>query len=113
MRRPRRLILATISGLLVFGYFLLWLTSPGPGMNRRGFDLVRVGMNEAEVMAILGAEPSDYITASGWKEWWCNEGIVHIRFDAAGRVQDKGFQEFVPATQPFLVKLRRWFLLQA
>ena len=145
MRRPRRWILASILGLLLFGYFLLWLTSPGPGMNRRGFDLVRVGMNEAEVIAILGAEPGDYITGKvqveyehfgrhrrfpisielfhldgrsaeerrGEKTWYSNEGIIVLRFDADGLVQGMRFWKVLPDTEPFLAKLRRWFLLQA
>jgi len=147
MRRPRRLILATILGLLVFGYFLLWLTSPAPGMNRRGFDLVRPGMSEAEVIAILGAEPGDYINGyahvdcntgpsaglsdapnlipisdfrrkdwlllPGIQRWSSNDGVILIRFDADRLVRDKSFRSVVPETEPFLAKLRRWFLLQA
>jgi hypothetical protein len=147
MRSRRRLILASIVGLLLFGYFLLWLTSPGPGMNRRGFDLIQPGMSEAEVIAILGAEPGDYITGkvevewrlslsefslrmpiadfranasneeasgvTGLTEWYSDEGIIRIRFDADGLVQDKAFRRVFPETEPFLVKLRRWFLIPA
>lgn len=116
-------------------------------MNRRGFDLIRNGMNEAEVITILGAEPGDYISGyahvdcntgqraglgdapnlipisdfrrkdwlllPGIQRWYSNEGIILIRFDADRLVRDKSFHEVVPQTEPLLVKLRRWFLLQA
>ena len=58
----RRLIFGCVVFLISFGYFLLWITGPGPGINRQGFAKITMAMSEEEVIVTLQAAPGDYIT---------------------------------------------------
>jgi len=62
MRLRRRVVWLTILAVLAAGYFVLWITAPGPGINRQGFARIEMGMRETEIAILLRANPGDYIT---------------------------------------------------
>jgi hypothetical protein len=62
MRSRSRMVLASVLGILALGSFLLWITAPGPGINRRSYGRIQLGMRESEVTRLLQALPGDYIT---------------------------------------------------
>lgn len=55
--------------------------------------LVRVGMTEQEVRAVVGGEPSVPVRSPGEPlelRWFIGERMLFVRFDAAGKVSGKG-----------------------
>jgi hypothetical protein len=62
MKPRRRKLLAVLIAAIGFAALAesWWLFLRPPGINRRGFDRIQVGMSQGEVEAILGGPPGDY-----------------------------------------------------
>jgi hypothetical protein len=80
-----------------------WKRSHDPGrfIDREHWEAIQEGMSQAEVEALLGQPPGEYLTApvvytEPWIEWpegeraedWAgNEGLIRVYFDEAGKVE--------------------------
>src|SRR5579859_4509224 len=60
MRKHLRLILLSVTLLVVTGYLALWLTAPGHRIAEKSFAAIQKGMTEKEVEAILGGKDGVY-----------------------------------------------------
>lgn len=99
----------------VIGTLLLSLTqSP---INRKNFDAIQVGWSKQQVEVLLGAAPGNYARPGAkvlrqsatlgflrpaeeslaamnpdWTPWLSDDGLVAIKFDHHGNVEEKGFR---------------------
>jgi hypothetical protein len=118
--------LAGMAVLVAVGAVALWLQpSPPSQVTRENFDLIKAGMSQEEVYAILGP-PGDYTTKarvplapapelrSGLTEWRADDAIYWVRFDGSsgpGVVNDTGLWPNVEPDRSnppsFLERVRR------
>jgi hypothetical protein len=131
-KRRRMLVLlavAAAAGVTVAGG---WFVLRPPGINRRGFDCIEVGMSRPEVEAFLGGPPGDYsdkvliprgscciplecvapetdVSTSRPELWSANERTVVVYFHTDGTVADKEYMDFSAPTPSLWERLRRWF----
>jgi len=140
MGTARRRLIGACGLLVLLGTFLWWLTSPSPGVNRVGFQLLREGMTETEVVLHLRVPPGDYVTGPRRirvrqgltdsrivempihefqniersplvKTWYGDDGVIMLQFTPDGRVSGKAFYEIAKDEVPFITRVRRWLNL--
>ena len=138
MTRRRRLLL--VSGVLaliaVAGYMALWLTAPRFRISEESAKLIKKGMTQAEVEAVLGVPPGDYsvthrgnqtihhfneigLTGDPWRDKlplgyqrkrWLSEGWgIDVLFDPGGNVE--GLRNIIAVGKTevsLLARIRRW-----
>jgi hypothetical protein len=103
----RWLVAVSVVLLAVGGALSLFLSgywSSRPGITRANFDRLEPGMSRAQVEAILGGPPGEYVTWHGpepylpvpwgihyhqYEFWTGDECEVAVLFDASGRLSDK------------------------
>jgi hypothetical protein len=121
----RKLAVAFLAlALLLVGTLLPLVVPRRCPVNRAAFERMEVGMTQAEVLAILGGPPGDYLTRpNGWRRphakslppavlaerWMGDEGDVSVVFTPGGVVADVQF-DAVPPDDPGLLELALWRL---
>jgi hypothetical protein len=124
MTKRRRWLLLSVAFLAmvgVVGYLALWLSSPRPRINGESIKLIKVGMTQEEVEAILGVPPGNY--SSGpicffppggltprTELWIGEESAVHVSFDASRKVVSKGPATFDGFSMDALFRVAVHFL---
>jgi hypothetical protein len=73
--KTRWLLLVSILAVVVAG--LAWQLWPEPAIGPASFQRIQIGMTQAEVVAIMGILPSDYIEATNL---WINSGARFFPF---------------------------------
>ncbi len=92
---------------------VLAMLPPHPGVTKRNFDRIEVGMSHPEVEAILGSDRGgreimiDIVLPRGheYDVWGGDEGYANITFDERRRMVHKDWED---APLAFLERLRRW-----
>ena len=125
--RKRELLVLFVSIMLLLASAVCWLIpppSPTSRINRKNFDMIRAGMNEEEVDAILGGPEGDYSTGEvepvdGFilldttfgvlpSRWQGDEANVCVSFDEKGKVLGTLLSRTRLKSPPFREKIRRW-----
>ena len=75
--KKRILLRLTVLALLAVVGFLLIVHWTSPRINRVSYDLIREGMSQSEVVALLNCRPGKYTTGS--MVWSTNEWL-RVRF---------------------------------
>jgi hypothetical protein len=97
-----RLAMAGI-GLAVTACIVAFCISPSR-ITYESYQQIRVGMSRPQVERILGGPARQEVKASplssyiwerlpGTEEWWGEEGVISVRFDAADKASEKLFSE--------------------
>ena len=110
------IVLLVVAGEIVEGLVPL---PQGSGFGRADSEKIKLGMNEEEVVEVLGTHSGNY--ASGeWgveklprapepglirKEWASDTGVIWVYFDEKGRVSYVLFQKPTLLKEPFLRRL--------
>jgi hypothetical protein len=88
MRRRRLLLVGLVAvALLAFGPLVVWFATPRPGVTLENFRHVRRGMEEREVVALLGPATKAYaVYHGGWRaKAWVEPGIrIDVMFSVPG-----------------------------
>jgi hypothetical protein len=131
MRKREWLLLFVSIMLLIAGAACWILTSPRSSQFTAKFDMLKDGMNEEEVEAILGGPAGDYRTGEtrppeiglfvvgpqhSWcpgtpletKVWYGDDGDFTLYFNFQGEVVDKAFSPMELVDPPIREKIRRW-----
>ena len=107
--RRRRIIFGLVGlaalALVVGSAFRWWPNDTRPCLAK--FQQVREGMTFEDVCAIVGAPPGDY-SRDGWTllmvpnehYWVADDGLLHVRVDATGRVADVLVEEISQTRWP-------------
>jgi hypothetical protein len=139
MRKRLLLFLVCLVSVLLAGYVTLGLTAPGHRIAEKQIQAINIGMSEAEVETILGAQAGDYTSGQGeglfmfnprtaespffsgpdlvkrrgGKFWIGEEAAVWVQFDDAGQVVEILSGVVIPSgNESFLIKLRHWLRIQ-
>ena len=131
MTKRRRLLLGTslVATLVVVGVMVLWLAAPKHRINEESFKLIREGMTQQEVEAILRVPPGDYSNGgfvvrvefanNGYslmddkdqkKFWTDNDLQIMVNFDPSGKVHNTRCYLVIPP-ETFLDRFRSWLRL--
>jgi hypothetical protein len=129
--KPHRKLLVPLAAVVLAASVAWWHILHPPGINRRGFDRIRVSMTRPEVEALLGGPPGDYpaggrapgescahplecvapetdVSTYRPEAWTAGERWLCVYFRADGTVADKEYLDFsLPPPSPWL-RLRRW-----
>jgi hypothetical protein len=130
MRKRLLLMLGCVAAVLLAGYMTLRLTGPRHRITEENIKLIKKGMTEEEVEAILGSKAGsipdgtlhapnsltvDSIDTRSSKHWVGKDVDVSVGFDADGRVTSVT-QLFIldrsDRPETILDKLRRWLGMQ-
>jgi hypothetical protein len=109
-----RLMLIACFGVVAFGFYLWW-SIPSHGINRASTFRIRIGMNQDEIVAIIGERPNGFgrILLGGdpshrFLYWDGNGGSIKVRFDNQGRAIQR---DFTPSSETILDKALGWLRL--
>lgn len=126
LRRRLLLMVLGLTGLAAVGLTVVaWLVGPSPHrISVESFEKIKAGMTEAEVLAVFGVPPGDYMRSrtivalrvhgvgrrtGECKEWRSDEGIFLVWFDGDGIVSATNQPLAVMSSDDSLLdKLRRW-----
>jgi hypothetical protein len=117
--KRKLLLAAAIATVALLALRVPLRTRPRPiTINYSTYELLKPGMHEKEVEAILGAPAGDYSTRaigfvgsgtsmgvdSGGKEWRSNEGIIIVWFDERGAVTGTRFNDVITGPAPSVLE---------
>jgi hypothetical protein len=99
----------------------LWTTS-GPRVTRARFKQVKEGMSRDEVIRIVGGPSGDYRNGSisteaiimsveqakSYECWFCDDGLVLVRFDDSGRAVEVDLDVGITQPPTLTERIRRW-----
>ena len=122
----KRKLLAAVAGFALgtcAAALWLWLGSHGR-ISFSSYQKIQPGMTRAQVESILGGPARQEVALLGvdarsgtWlgEEWWGEDGVVFVGFDAAGKVNYKEFREHWLKVEPPdpPQRLRSWLARQS
>jgi hypothetical protein len=100
----------------------LFILRPGGSISEESYQKIQVGMTRQDVESTLGGRARQEVQTSalssvkrfvpvGTEEWWGEDGIVSVKFDAADKVGEKSFEHHATwVERPSLAEIiRSWW----